>query len=335
MPAQFAILRTAKLKTVGNIAASLSHTYRARETPNADPTKLTSNRHSHGAPGEVLAELKARLPEKRRSDAVLALEFFVGASPEWFADKVRPEQDRYFADAVAWLKQRHGEANVVGWSIHRDETSPHLVAYVVPLDSRGKLNAKQWTGGAAALSLMQTEFAREVGERHGLDRGIEGSQARHQSIKRYYEQVARTPRHFEISPQEAEPKLLKKGIFSSTYEAPETVAKRLTQGVQAAYEPTVRKAHAVDSERRRAAEMSRTARKLEADNKKLREEMDVMRKVFAPMIELATLAKNEFVQLVQVAKARAESLRNQQRQEKKIERKANRAEERDGPDLSM
>ncbi|WP_266095440.1 hypothetical protein [Acinetobacter pittii] len=26
--------------------------------------------------------------------------------------------------------------------MHRDETTPHLVAYVVPIDSQGKLNAR-------------------------------------------------------------------------------------------------------------------------------------------------------------------------------------------------
>ncbi len=33
----YAILRTAKLKTMGNIGGSLAHNYRTIETPNADP----------------------------------------------------------------------------------------------------------------------------------------------------------------------------------------------------------------------------------------------------------------------------------------------------------
>ncbi len=38
----YAIIRHAKIKTLGNLAASAQHTFRERETPNADP-KLTPN----------------------------------------------------------------------------------------------------------------------------------------------------------------------------------------------------------------------------------------------------------------------------------------------------
>ena len=57
MSAQFAILRTAKLKTLGNIGGSLAHTYRTRETTNADPSRTGDNEHSHGTPGEVAQAL--------------------------------------------------------------------------------------------------------------------------------------------------------------------------------------------------------------------------------------------------------------------------------------
>ncbi|ENI6048591.1 plasmid recombination protein, partial [Salmonella enterica] len=146
MPAHFAILRTAKLKSLGNVSASLSHTYRTRETPNADPSRADQNEHSHATPAEVLQAFKERLPNKRRKDAVLGIEYFVSASPEWFKGRDRAFVDGYFAQSLAWLRERHGEENVVGWSIHCDESSPHLVAYVVPRDG-DTLNAKKWLGG--------------------------------------------------------------------------------------------------------------------------------------------------------------------------------------------
>ena len=40
----------------------------------------------------------------------------------------------YFRDSLEWLKQRHGAENVVYAGIHRDETTPHMYAYVVPRD---------------------------------------------------------------------------------------------------------------------------------------------------------------------------------------------------------
>lgn len=40
---RFAILRCAKIKTLGNMGASLQHTFRERETPNADPARRIDN----------------------------------------------------------------------------------------------------------------------------------------------------------------------------------------------------------------------------------------------------------------------------------------------------
>ena len=56
----------------------------------------------------------------------------VTAHQDWFKGKGKAEQDAYLMDSLEWLKQRHGSDNVVGWSIHRDELAPHLVAYIVP-----------------------------------------------------------------------------------------------------------------------------------------------------------------------------------------------------------
>ena len=187
----YAILRTAKLKSMGEIGGSLSHTFRTRDTPNADPQRLHRNNHLSGrSPDEVMSKLKTRLPEKRRKDAVLCVEYFIGASPDFFQKDApfSPESDKYFKTALDWLKEKHGAENVVGCSIHRDETSPHMVAYVVPLDENGKLNAKKYLGGKAKLSQMQTEFAKRVAC-YGLKRGIEGSKAKHKTIKEYYAEV--------------------------------------------------------------------------------------------------------------------------------------------------
>ena len=147
----YAILRTQKLKTMGNIGGSLAHNYRTRETPNAVPERLHLNKHDMASADEVKAAIVARLPEKRRSDSVLCIEYFIGASPDYFTGN-DPKGERYFATAVEWLKQRHGAENVVATSVHHDETSPHLVAYVVPLDQDGKLNAKSFLGGRAKLA---------------------------------------------------------------------------------------------------------------------------------------------------------------------------------------
>lgn len=86
-----AILRTAKLKSLGNVAASLSHTYRTRETHNADPQRYEDNMLVR-SPQAVLEDLKAKLPEKHRKDAVLCIEYLVSASPEWFEGKLNAKK---------------------------------------------------------------------------------------------------------------------------------------------------------------------------------------------------------------------------------------------------
>lgn len=183
----FAILRTAKLKSFGEIGGSLSHNYRDRPTPNANPRQTPNNEHSLPNAELVMTAIKDKIPEKRRKDAVLCVEYLITASPDWVGWN-RLEEKKYFDDAKKWLEDKHGKDNVIATTIHRDESTPHMVAYVVPLVD-GKLNAKKFLGGREKLSKMQTDFADNVGKSVGLVRGLEGSKAEHQTIKQYYANV--------------------------------------------------------------------------------------------------------------------------------------------------
>ncbi len=183
----FAILRTAKLKSFGEIGGSLSHNYRDRPTPNANSQLTQNNEHSLPNAELVMSSIKDKLPEKRRKDAVLCVEYLITASPDWIGWNKLDEQ-KYFSDAKKWLEDKHGKDNVIATTIHRDESTPHMIAYVVPL-VEGKLNAKHFLGGREKLSKMQTDFADNVGKSVGLVRGLEGSKAEHQTIKQYYANV--------------------------------------------------------------------------------------------------------------------------------------------------
>ena len=186
---RYAILRTQKLKATGAVWRSLKHAFREQPTPNADPAKAAQNAHLGAtSAAEAMQQVRARLPEKRRKDAVLAIEYLITASPEAMQAMDARGRDAYFNDALKWLRERHGGANVVYAGIHRDESTPHMYAYVVPLDeATGRLNARKWLGGhASVLSEMQTDFAEKVGARHGLERGIKGSRAKHERVSRHY-----------------------------------------------------------------------------------------------------------------------------------------------------
>lgn len=190
---KYAILRTQKLKATGAVWRSLKHAFREQPTPNADPALAAKNEHVGAASAaEAMQKVRDRLPEKRRKDAVLAIEYLITASPEAMQGMGVKKSADYFNGALKWLRERHGRENVVYAGVHRDETTPHMYAYVVPLDEgTGRLNARRWLGGSKALSDMQTEFANVVGAQHGLERGIKGSKAVHQRVQRHYGLVNR------------------------------------------------------------------------------------------------------------------------------------------------
>jgi len=193
----FAIYRTAKLGSFGEIGGSLSHTYRTRSTPNADENKLHLNKHIFETYNQCFEAIKNSIPEKRRKNAVLCIEHLITASPDWNGWGTKKEEE-FFKKSLEFLNKKYGKENVVACSIHRDETTPHLIVYVVPIDEKGGLNAKKWLGGRAKLSQTQTEFANEV-KHLGLERGLENSKARHKTIQKYYSEGKKsTPKLEEI-----------------------------------------------------------------------------------------------------------------------------------------
>lgn len=198
----YCILRTSKLSTFGNVAASGAHNYREQDTPNADASLTPKNQHIGAKSSDDLVNrVKARIPENTRKNAVVCIEYLVAMSPEAMKDP-KFNSTAYFQSALEWLRNRHGRANVVAASIHNDEKTPHLVAYVVPISRqltrkpRGsdrkelafeeKLNARKFLGGKKVLSEMQSDFAEKVGKKHGLERGVEGSRAHHKTVKAWY-----------------------------------------------------------------------------------------------------------------------------------------------------
>ena len=236
----YAILRTAKLKTMGNIGGSLAHSYRTIETPNADPNRTPKNHHSVATPEAVKYSIQNRLPEKRRSDAVLCIEYLITASPEWEGWETSKE-DEFFKRSGQWLMDKHGAENIAGMTIHRDISTPHLVAYVVPIDQKGSLNCKHFLGGRAKLNQMQTDFANTVADL-GLARGKEGSKAKHTSIKEYYHDINHA-RDFSITAEPPKPEM---------FESKARYGEKVTAAVIEQVEPTVKAANSILADYKKA-----------------------------------------------------------------------------------
>ena len=266
----YAIMRAKKLANMGSVAASMQHCYRERETHNADQERTPDNQHLVAkSTDEAMGKLRALLPDKRRKDAVLAVEYVMTATPEWFA-KATPEQEKaFFQQSLQWLADKYGADRIVTASIHRDETTPHLSAFVVPLTQDKRLSAKEFIGSRDKMRADQTSFAGCVADL-GLERGIEGSKATHQTIQQHYAAVQRgvMPKA-TLSPKSLEPRVLEKAGWADKLrgkgdlvEDPQMIAERLTKAVNDGFAGTIATASTALQERRRAKELQDTANDL-------------------------------------------------------------------------
>jgi hypothetical protein len=301
----YAIMRHTKLKQGGNLGASLEHCYRERDTENADPEKTPDNEFLISeSKAEVLEKMQKILPEKVRKNGVVAVEYMMTASPEFWKTADEKKQKEFFDKSMEYLKEKYGEKNIVSATVHRDETSPHLSAYVVPMTKDGRLCARDFLGGRKLLREAQTEYAKKV-EHLGLVRGIEGSKAKHQTIKEYYQEINQEPKESEltrVSPSEVTPRVQKTGMMSKKAETPEQVANRINQKVQPVVEDLTHKAQKRRFERKRAKE---TAETLYSKNKRLKQLENVL---------IKGLGKEQITKLIKQAQSyQQENKREQQR----------------------
>jgi len=197
----YVILRHAKLKSYGQIGGSLDHTYRLIDTPNADHNRSDLNEHDFKKKTEVIQAIKNRIDQrvKERPGNVLCVEYMISASPTWSGWGTNKE-DEFFEIQKQRLIEKWGAENVISTHIHRDETTPHLIAYIVPFDEDKKaLNCKKWLGNRVLLQQEQTDAADRV-KHLGLSRGIKNSKAEHRTIKQHYEIVNQINEVNEFSP---------------------------------------------------------------------------------------------------------------------------------------
>ena len=117
------------------------------------------------------------LPTKVRNDAVLMCSFVVGSDRKFFGGLSPSEQRQFFVDCTRFFAERYGEGNIISAVVHMDETTPHLHLNLIPI-AGGRLCAKKLFD-RKALTALQTDLHREVGAKWNLQRGKEGSQAKH------------------------------------------------------------------------------------------------------------------------------------------------------------
>lgn len=259
----YAIMRCQKIKSFGSFGGAVQHCFRERETPNADTERTQMNEHYYASSDtEAFKKLRERLPEKIRKNGVIAIEYTMTASPDFFQFASDEQKKEFFNRSVDWLKDKYGEENVVVATVHNDESTPHLSAFVVPIDERGKLNARGFIGGREKLQADQDSFAQKVADL-GLERGIKGSKAKHKTIKQYYAELNKSLEDVRIAPEEV--KARKMGWLHEETEF--SIAERLNRSVNEKLKPYEAKALAYNSEHDRRI-------KTEAELKKEQERAD-------------------------------------------------------------
>ena len=156
-------------------------TYRA-SNPQIDSTRTGGNYHiimrQRSYTQFINDKIEALdLPTKMRKDAVLMCSFVVGSDCTFFKNLSPQEQEKFFAECTRFFAERYGEGNIISAVVHTDETTPHLHLNLIPI-AGDRLCAKKLFD-RKALTALQTDLYREVGAKWNLQRGKEGSQAKH------------------------------------------------------------------------------------------------------------------------------------------------------------
>lgn len=300
----YVIMRMKKLKTRASVASSGRHNFRERETPNADESLTITNSHEKAQnTNDLMHRLTMNIPtpKNRRKNAVLAVEYMITASPEWWQSATPMQKIEFEQKAKQFLSEIYGDKNIIQFSVHRDEKTPHVSAIVTPMHE-GKLNARFYCGGRAKLAEQQDRIAELMSEL-GLERGIRGSKAKHKTIQQFYSEIQKNDRDIAVKAVTADELKPKKTGFLHS-ETAEGVAQRINNRLRAP----------VKALRARSKQLD----EVEYENKSLRSERRAIEPYLQIMSTLPKKMQNDLLkQLGQISK----NYRNEQLKKYEMERK--------------
>ncbi len=205
-------------KAPGNEVRMTAHIERTQMPPNAIPTLTCLNEELVEFPTGVTDRTEAiihrleyaGLTRKIGTNQVRAIRIMLTGSHE---DMKRITAEgrikEWCADNLEWLRNTYGEENVVSAVLHMDEATPHIHATVVPIvtgerrkvhdkkpDELGKRKYRKRSTAQprlcaddvmtrVKLKAYQDSYA-EAMKKYGLQRGIDGSKARHVTTQEFY-----------------------------------------------------------------------------------------------------------------------------------------------------
>ena len=203
-------------KAIGSDSGISAHIERTIAPKNADASRTHLNREMITFPDGVTNRTEAiqhrletaGLQRKIGKNQVRAVRIMLSGSRD---DMKRIEQagklDDWSRDNIDWLKKTYGAENIVSAVVHLDETTPHIHATMIPIvtGERRKAKAEQ-TAGKKKYRKKSTDTARlcaddvmsrtrlkeyqdtyaEQMAKYGLQRGVDGSEAKHIATSQYY-----------------------------------------------------------------------------------------------------------------------------------------------------
>lgn len=222
----FAVLHIEK-GTAGKAGGLGAHIDRTKRVPNADPARQHLNfyvrpnfeagtidiyktRSGQDLQTRINNRIKSGYKGKTaiRKDAVTHLNIVLtGSHEEMTTIGNDPKRLKNWAtENYKFIAKQYGLNNIVEFSIHMEERTPHAHCVVVPLTKDGRLSAKEVMGDRRKMSKLQDDYGKLMDEHFGLKRGIKGSQATHDSIQEYYGRIDQALQT-QITPIEITPKV--------------------------------------------------------------------------------------------------------------------------------
>jgi len=164
---------------------------------NVDPERTHLNEQlveprSENMTDDINARIEEGYKGKKaiRKDAVKSVRIILSGSHDRMKEiEKNPNLFKAWKQAnLEFMTEKFGKENLVRFTLHRDETTPHIHAVVVPITFDGGLSAKKMLGGPKELAMLQTEYANAM-KIFELSRGKENSTAKHTDISEYYGRV--------------------------------------------------------------------------------------------------------------------------------------------------
>ena len=205
-------------KAHGSDSGTTAHIERFIIPKNADPTRTHLNRKLVAYPDGIKdrsAAIRRRLEEagltrKIGNNQVRAIRINVSGTHE---DMERIERegrlDEWCADNMKYFADTFGKENIVAAHLHRDEETPHIHVTLVPIVKGERKRRKREEQAKKRYRKKPTDTVRlcaddimtrlklksyqdtyaEAMAKYGLQRGIDGSKARHKSTQQYYNET--------------------------------------------------------------------------------------------------------------------------------------------------